>query len=140
LVLLIVMVLFSSLSAALPSAFEEDRSGDDLDELESMLSGEHRGSSYSQGQTDFYRSSQPLQPLQTFRDPAYYPPYREAFKNDTYFGDFIRQLDGVLAPEINGTWNELYLNGTLYQNVSEKKAEKSSSHFIKPILIEEPDF
>jgi hypothetical protein len=67
-------------------------------------------------------------------------PARDVFKNDTYFGDFIRQLDGALAPEINGTWNELYKNGTLYLNVSEKKAVKPSSHFIKPILIEEPDF
>ncbi|HSD58866.1 MAG TPA: hypothetical protein VLB04_11860 [Methanotrichaceae archaeon] len=137
LVLLITIMLFSSLSAALPSAFEEDHSGDDLNELESMLSGEHRGSSYGQGQTDLYRSSQPPQ---AFTGPAYDPPYRDVFKNDTYFGDFIRQLDGALAPEINGTWNELYKNGTLYLNVSEKKAVKPSSHFIKPILIEEPDF
>ncbi|MDM7912262.1 MAG: hypothetical protein QUS09_04120 [Methanotrichaceae archaeon] len=141
LVLLIMIMLFSPLSAALPSAFEEDHSGDDLDELESMLSGEHRGSSYSrsydQGRTDIYRSSQTPQ---TFTGPAYDPPYKDAFKNDTYFGDFIRQLDGALAQEINETWNELYLNGTLYLNVTEKKAEKPSRHFIKPILIEEPDF
>jgi hypothetical protein len=140
LVLLITVMLFSPLYVALPSAFEEDHSGGDLDELESMLSGEHRGSSYSQGQidqTDLYRSSQPSQ---TFAGPAYDPPYRDVFKNDTYFGDFIQLLDGSLAPEINETWNELYLNGTLYLNVSENKAEKTGSHFVKPILIEEPDF
>ncbi len=139
LVLLIMITLFSSLSASLPSAFEEDRSGGDLDELEAMLSGEHRDSSYSQGRTDLYSSSQP-QPQQTFTGPAYDPPYKDIFKNDTYFGDFIQQLDGVLVPGINGTWSELFLNGTLDLNVSEKKAEKSSNHFIKPILIEEPDF
>jgi hypothetical protein len=139
-VLLITIMLFSPLSVALPSAFEENHSGGDLDELESMLSGEHRGFSYSQGQTeqtDLYRSSQPSQ---TFVSPAYDPPYKDVFKNDTYFGDFILMLDGALAPEINETWNELYLNGTLSLNVSEKKAEKTGSHFIKPILIEEPDF
>lgn len=137
LVLLITITLFSPLSASLPSAFEEDGSGDDLNELEAMLSGEHRGSSYSQGQTDLYRSSQPPQ---AFTGPAYDPPYKDLFKNDTYFGNFIQQLDGVLAPEINETWSALYQNGTLNLNVSEKKAEKPSSHFIKPILIEEPDF
>ncbi len=137
LVLLITITLFSSISASLPSAFEEDRSGNDLDELEAMLSGEHRGSSYSQRQTDLY--SQP-QPPQTFTGPAYDPPYKDIFKNDTYFGDFIRQLEGVLAPGINITWSELYLNGTLDLNVSEKKAKTPGSHFIKPILIEEPDF
>jgi hypothetical protein len=137
LVLLITIMLFSPLSAALPSAFEEDHSGGDLDELESMLSGGHRDSSYSQGQIDLYRSSQPLQ---TFAGPAYDPPYKDVFKNDTYFGDFIQQLDGALMPEINETWSNLYLNGTLDLNDSEKRAEKPSSHFIKPILIEEPDF
>src|SRR5512146_341263 len=138
LVLLIMIMPLFPMSAGLPSAFEEDHSGSDLNELESMLSGEHRGSSYSQGQaeqTDLYRSSQPPQ---TFMGPAYDPPYKDAFKNDTYFGDFVRQLDGTLAPEINETWNALYLNGTLYLNISEKKAEKPSSHFIKPILIKEP--
>jgi hypothetical protein len=137
LVILAIIMQFLPLSAPLPSAFEEDRSGEDLDELESMLSGEHRGSSYSPGETDLYRSSQPTE---AFPGPAYDPPYRNIFQNDTYFGDFIRQLDGSLSPADNQTWSEALLNGTLYLNISGKKTEKSSTHFIKPILIEEPDF
>jgi hypothetical protein len=124
-------------SASLPSAFEVDRSGNDLDDLESMLSGEHRGSSYSPGETDLYRSSLPSQ---AFPGPTYSPPYKSIFQNDTYFGDFIQQMYGTLPLEANQTWSEILLNGTLYLNVSGKKSEKSSTHFIKPILIEEPDF
>jgi hypothetical protein len=137
LVILAIILQFLPLSAPLPSAFEDDRSREDLDELESMLSGEHRGSSYGPGETDVYRSSLPTQ---AFPGPAYDPPYRNIFQNDTYFGDFIRQLDGSLPPKDNQTWSEVLLNGTLYLNVSGKKTEKSSTHFIKPILIEEPDF
>ncbi len=131
------LLLVSPIFLALPSAFEEDRSGDDLDELEAMLSGEHRGSSYGTGETEPYRSSQPVQAL---LGPSYDPPYKNAFQNDTYFGSFIQQLYGAPIPEINQTWSELFLNGTLYLNISGKKAEKPNSHFIKPILIEEPDF
>jgi hypothetical protein len=136
-VILLILPIF--LALALPSAFEEDRSGNDLDELEAMLSGEHRGSSYgTEGtNTNLYSSSQPVQAI---LGPSYDPPYKNAFQNDTYFGDFIRQLYGASTPEINQTWSEIFLNGTLYLNISGKKAEKPSGHFIKPILIEEPDF
>jgi len=137
-VVIMSMMLLLPASASLPSAFEEDRSVNDLDELESMLSGEHRGSSYSPGETDLYRSSLP--PAQTFPGSAYNPPYKSIFQNDTYFGDFIQQMYGISPPEANQTWSEILLNGTLYLNVSGKKTEKSRTHFIKPILIEEPDF
>lgn len=140
LMMLALILLFSPLLAALPLAFEEDRSGNDLDELQAMLSGEHRGSSYSTGSTggaDIYSSQQSVQaPL----GPSYDPPYKNAFQNDTYFGDFVKQLYGATIPEANQTWSEVFLNGTLYLNISGKKAENPNGHFIKPILIAEPEF
>jgi hypothetical protein len=137
-VLLLAMTIqFLPLSASLPSAFEEDRSRDDLDELESMLSGEQGGSSYNQKEMDIYS---PSQPIQAFPGPTYNPPYRDLFQNDTYFGDFIKQLYGHPLPESNQTWSEAMRNGTLHLSVSGKNAERSRTHFIKPILIEEPDF
>lgn len=139
-IILVTILLFSPLFAALPSAFEEDKSGNDLAELQAMLSGEHRGSSYSTGSTggtDIYSSSQPVQ---TPLGPSYDPPYKNVFQNDTYFGDFLKQLYGAAIPEANQTWSEVFLNGTLYLNISGKKAENPNGHFIKPILIDEPDF
>lgn len=139
----ILLLLFSPIFSALPSAFEEDRSGNDLDELEAMLSGEHRGSSYGTGEAKAYSSSPSSsspQQVQAFLGPIYDPPYKNAFQNDTYFGSFIQQLYGATIPGVDQAWSEIFLNGTLYLNISGKKAEKKSSHFIKPILIEEPDF
>lgn len=132
-----VVLQFSPSFVALPSAFEVDRSGDELGELEAMLSGEHRGSSYGTGGIQPVSSSQPLQAL---LGPSYDPPYKSIFQNDTYFGAFIQQLYGAPIPQINQTWSEVYLNGTLHLSISGNKAKKTNNHFIKPILIEEPDF
>lgn len=140
LAVVISLLLLLPLSLALPSAFEEDHSGNDLNELEAMLSGEHRGAGYVSGQADqadIYRSSQPSQYPP---DPTMDPPFRNLFRNDTYFGVFIRELDGVLAPKTNLTWSEILLNGTLYLNTSGQDAEKVGRHHIKPILVKEPKF
>ena len=133
----IMIILLLPLSASRPSAFEEDRSGDDLSELESMMSGEQTGTSYGPEEADLYLS--PV-PAQAFPGLDYAPPYSSIFQNDTYFGDFIRQLYGAAPANETQTWSETLQNGTLHLSITGKKNAGSRTHFIKPILIEEPDF
>ncbi len=133
----IMMIQFLPLSASRPSAFEEDRSGDDLSELESMLSGEQTGAPYSPEEADMYR---PPSTAWAFPGPAYAPPYSSMFQDDTYFGDFIRQLYGGAPANETQTWSETLQNGTLHLSISGRNNAGSRTHFIKPILIEEPDF
>ncbi len=137
LILLAALIIPLSLYAALPSAFEEDLSGNDLSELESMLSGNNSSPLNSPLQTGQYSLSLPSR---TFPGPEYDPPFKSIFENDSFFGDFVRQLDGDTQPVDNQTWIEMLKNGTLYLNITGKGSQKTSGHFIKPILIEEPDF
>ena len=48
LALLIIIAILASPSFAKPSAFATDNSDKDLQDLESMLSGEHRGAQYAE--------------------------------------------------------------------------------------------
>ncbi len=116
------------LGQALPSAFEKDKSHSDLEELESMLTGEHRGSNYPETSV-VYSVPQPS-PAR----PAYDHPYKDLFRNDTFFGDFVREMDNDTVSQGNQTWAEILLNAT------GQKAVPAGGHFIKPILIKEPKF
>ena len=131
------MVILTSSSFAKPSAFETDNSGKDLQDLESMLSGEHRGAQYAE-------SAQPNQmpSLQSPIGAIYDPPYKNEFFNDTFFGDFLRELGGVPSTtQQNLTWPEVLLTGLPYSNTSTTaKSTSASGHHIKPVLVKEPDF
>ncbi|MGA9097850.1 MAG: hypothetical protein WB392_02850 [Methanotrichaceae archaeon] len=133
LALLIVIVVLASPSFAKPSAFEQDNSGKDLQDLESMLSGEHRGAQYAQNEL-------PNQPSPI--GALYDPPYKNVFLNDTFFGDFLREFDADPSlSRANLTWPERLLTGLPYQNTSTiAKPEGTNRHHIKPILVKEPDF
>lgn len=74
LVLLIAIAAFASPSLAKPSAFVKDNSGNDLQDLEAMLSGEHRGAQYAQNAVPNQQPSQ-QSPLGVLYDP----PYKNAF-------------------------------------------------------------
>ena len=128
LAVLMIAAFVLPLGQALPSAFEKDKSQSDLEELESMLSGEHRGSSYSEATAT---SSAP-QPVPS--RPDYDSPYKDVFRNDTFFGDFVRQMDNDTMPQDNRTWADILLNAT------GQKAAAAGRHFIKPVLIKEPEF
>ncbi len=121
-------------SLAKTSAFVKDNSGKDLQDLESMLSGEHRGAEYGQSTSTTYN------PPPSPTGPLYDPPYKNLFLNDTFFGDFLRQLDGLpAANQTNMTWSGMYLAGSPYMgiNITVKPAE-AGRHRIKPILLKEP--
>ncbi len=130
------MVLLALPALAKPSAFEKDNSGKDLQDLESMLSGEHRGAEYAQSTL----INQPNQPSH-FGAP-YDPPYKNVFLNDTFFGDFLRELGGGPSTlQQNLTWPEILLTGLSYGNASTiAKPAGTSRHHIKPVLLKEPDF
>ena len=127
----IVIVLILPLSLAMPSAFEKDNSGKDLNELEDMLSGEHRGSAYSGSNVV---SSPPL--VQQLDNPN-----TGFFKNDTFFGDFVRAFYGDSATD-NQSWAETFLNGTslLAANTTAEMNVWAGPHLIKPVLITGPRF
>ena len=137
LALLIVIIAFASPTLAKPSAFEKDYSGKDLQDLEAMLSGEHRGAQYAQ---NIMLNQQPSQPNPL--DELYDPPYKNVFFNDTFFGDFLRELGGGPSRlQANLTWPEILLTGQPYTNVSNiARPAGTSRHYIKPILVKEPDF
>jgi len=129
------LLMLVILSQSLPSAFEVDRSGNDLMELESMLSGEHRGSAYSDP-GNIYRAPMPL------LGPQYDNPNKGIFRNDSVFRDFIRMFDGGLTSRTNQTWAENLFN------ISSSPPPESDAgkpgvfgrHLLKPILIKEPEF
>jgi len=129
------LLMLAVLSQSLPSAFEVDRSGNDLMELESMLSGEHRGSAYSDS-ADIYRAPMPL------LGPQYDNPNKGIFRNDSVFGYFVRMFDGGLVTQTNQTWAGHLLNISS-SSTPESEAAKPGvfgSHVLKPILIKEPEF
>lgn len=137
LMIIITLIALASPSPAKPSAFEKDNSGKDLQDLEAMLSGEHRGAGYAQDLLSNQQSSQPS-PL----GPLYDPPFKNMFFNDTFFGGFLRELGGGPSmPQANLTWPEVLLRGPLYPNTSNiAKPAGTNRHFIKPVLVKEPDF
>ncbi|MFB3766340.1 MAG: hypothetical protein ACE14P_13990 [Methanotrichaceae archaeon] len=141
LILLLAILVLLSLSSAKPSAFEKDTSGSDLKDLESMLSGEHRGAEYAESVLPNQMPGQ-LQSQMSHIGPLYSPPYKNEFLNDTFFGSFLRELWG--GPSIskqNLTWPEILLTGLPYQNTSTTaKSSGTSRHKIKPVLVNEPDF
>lgn len=108
-----------------------------MEDLEAMISGEHRGAEYAQSTTQSQQStaSNPTSPI-------YDPPYKNLFFNDTIFGDFFRLLDGDLAPsQMDLTWREMDLAGHQYLNISAAaKPAEAGRHQVKPILVDEPDF
>lgn len=129
--LLLAAMLILPLTMALPSAFEMDSSGRDLDELEDMLSGEHRGSAYSGSNVI---SRPPLA-------EQYDNPNTAVFRNDTFFGDFVRAFYGD-SPTGSQSWAEMFLNGSslLPANITSEKDIEAGRHLIKPVLIKEPEF
>jgi hypothetical protein len=131
----LVLLMLVILSQSLPSAFEADRSGDDLLELESMLSGEHRGSGYSDS-GEIYRAPMPL------LGPQYDNPNKGIFKNDSIFGDFIQMFDGGLTPRTNQTWAENLFNisSSPPPESDTRKPDVFGRHLLQPILIKEPEF
>jgi hypothetical protein len=143
-ILLIIIALVVP-SLAKPSFFERDNSDNELQDLQSMLSGEHRGAGYAQGAIQ-QGATQDTTPggvqgpqTQSRTGPLYDPPYKNIFLNDTFFGDFLREFEGGLAPsQRNLTWRERYFAGQLYLGAN--TTFQAGSHHIKPILIEEPDF
>jgi hypothetical protein len=129
------LLMLAVLSRSLPSAFEADRSGNDLMELESMLSGEHRGSAYSDP-GEIYRAPMPL------LGPQYDNPNKGIFRNDSVFRDFIRMFDGGLTSRTNQTWAENLFNISS-SPPPESDTEKPGvfgRHLLQPILIKEPEF
>jgi hypothetical protein len=128
-------LMLSVLSHSLPSAFEADRSGNDLLELERMLSGEHRGSAYLES-GEIYRAPMPL------LGPQYDNPNKGIFRNDSVFGDFVRMFYGGLTPQTNQTWAENLLNISSSPPPESEagKAAMFGSHLLKPILVKEPEF
>jgi hypothetical protein len=132
---LLALLMLAVLSHSLPSAFEVDRSGNDLMELESMLSGEHRGSAYLEP-GEIYRAPMPL------LGPQYDNPNKGIFRNHSVFGDFVRMFYGDLTPQTNQTWAENLLNNSS-SLPTESEAWKPvvfGSHLLQPILIKEPEF
>ena len=132
---ILALFMLAVLSHSLPSAFEVDRSGNDLMELESMLSGEHRGSAYLEP-GEIYRAPMPL------LGPQYDNPYKGIFRNDSVFGDFVRMFYGGLTPQTNQTWAENLLNISSSPPPQSEagKAALFGSHLLQPILIKEPEF
>ena len=143
--LALIALALASPSSAKQSAFEKDNSGKDLQDLEAMLSGEHRGAGYAQdtlsNPQSNQQSNQQTNPASQF-GTLYDPPYKNVFLNDTFFGNFLRELGGgPLMPQANLTWPEVLLRGPLYPNISNiAKSAGTNRHFIKPILVKEPDF
>jgi hypothetical protein len=135
--LLVIGLLFLYSATALPSFFEQSSSGNELDELEAMLSGEHRGAAYTSSQSA--QASLQQSQTTTAMDSLYAPPYNDVFLNNTFFGDFVRQWRGDAEAATNLSWYQIYLNGNLYLAGSIQQPDGSERH-IKPILIEEPDF
>jgi hypothetical protein len=130
-------------SHALPPFFQSSNSNNELQDLQSMLSGEHRGAAYAQnnipqGETeDLTTGGLQNEPLTA--GPTYDPPYKGTFFNDTFFGDFLREFEEDLAPsQMNLTWRERYFAWQPYLNTS--STVKAGTHRIKPILIKEPEF
>ena len=129
------LLMQAVLSQSLPSAFEVDRSGNDLKELESMLSGEHRGSAYLDS-GEIYRAPMPL------LGPQYDNPNKGIFRNDSIFGDFMSMFYDGFTPQTNRTWAENFLN------ISSSPPPQSEAwkpvvfgrHLLQPILIKEPEF
>lgn len=136
-IIALTLIALVPLSPAKPSAFEKDNSGKDLQDLEAMLSGEHRGAGYAENAMPNQQPNQPS-PL----GPLYDPPYKNVFFNDTFFGDFLRELGGGPSTlQANLTWPEIFLTGPLYRNSSNiAKPAGTNRHFIKPVLVKEPDF
>ncbi|MCX6669635.1 MAG: hypothetical protein NTV25_07515 [Methanothrix sp.] len=91
---------------ALPSAFEKGGSANGREELESMLSGEHRGSGYSDVD-DAYSA-----PSLALIRPEYDNPYKNAFRNDTIFSGFVREFNDNSASQNNRTWTDILLNAS----------------------------
>jgi hypothetical protein len=120
-VLMAMQIMF--LGLALPSAFEKGGSADGREELESMLSGEHRGSGYSDVDDAYCAPS-----LALIR-PEYDNPYKNAFRNDTIFSGFVREFNGNLASQNNRTWTEILLNASslLSQNSTDKASMEAVS-------------
>jgi len=91
---------------ALPSAFEKVGLADGQTELESMLSGGHRSSGYSDAD-DAYGA-----PQLALIAPEYDNPFKNAFRNDTIFGGFVREFDGNLASQDNQNWTDILHNAS----------------------------
>jgi hypothetical protein len=141
--ILIIIIALVVPSLAKPSFFEKDNSDNELQDLQSMLSGEHRGVGYVQGDVlqgetqDITHGGGQSEPSPTGQ--LYDPPYKNIFLNDTFFGDFLRQFEGDLAPsQMNLTWRERYFAGQLYLDTN--TTVQAGSHQIKPILVKEQDF
>lgn len=143
--LLIIIAILASPSFAKPSAFATDNSDKDLQDLESMLSGEHRGAQYAESVLPNQLPSQLPSQLSSQLSPIgalYDPPYKNEFLNDTFFGDFLRELGGgPSTPRANLTWPEILLTGRPYSNTSTTvKPSGTNNHHIKSVLVKEPDF
>lgn len=135
--LLAIALLFLYSAGALPSFFEQSSSPNEMDELEAMLSGEHRGATYATGQST--QASPSTSQITSVMDALYAPPYSDVFLNNSFFGDFIRQWRGETEAAANLSWYQIYLNGSLYLAGSIPQPDGSRRR-IKPILIEEPEF
>jgi hypothetical protein len=127
LALITALCLLQMAALAKPSVVETDKSHNDLDELEALLTGQHPGSSFA-GDGALYKSSRPGPNLTPVMDL----PYMAAFWNDTIFGSFIREWE---APQFNQTYENGTFNSPIWSSISSVGEAGTISHRRKPILL-----
>jgi hypothetical protein len=126
--------LLQMASQGMPKAVEIDKSNKDLDELEALLTGQHRGSSFA-GDGEVYRSSLPGPNL----TPVIDLPYKAAFLNDTIFGSFIREWEKGFTSQTNQTYESGIFNSPVWNLLSAEGEAGNVSHRRKPLLVSELD-
>ena len=138
------LVLAGPIATAKPSFFEEKSTGSDLAELDELLSGNHGDANGSREIYQLYGGQvRPIQP--SIPTGALYDvPYQDYFNSFAIFGDFLGLFeDGNLTPpQINSTWRKTYLDSIVATAPSAKgrMTQAGSSHLLKPLLINEPQF
>ena len=134
---LVITLAFLVLAGPLATA---KSTGNDSTELERMLSGDP-------GSREIYQLSggqvRPIQPDIT-TGALYDVPYQDYFKNFALFGDFLGLFEDVnlTSPQMNSSWRKMYLDSIAATAPSAKgrMTQPGSSHLLKPLLMDEPQF
>jgi hypothetical protein len=135
LAIIIAVCILQITSQGMPKAVEIDKSNKDLDELEALLTGQHRGSSFA-GDGGMYRSSLPGPNLTTVIDR----PYKAAFLNDTIFGSFIGEWETGFISKTNQTYEGGIFNSPIWNLMSIEGEGGNLNQRRKPLLVSELDF
>jgi hypothetical protein len=138
---LVITLAFLVLAGSFPTA---KSTGSDLAVPYPMLPGDHGDAN---GSREIYQLSggqvRPIQPNIT-TGTLYDVPYQDYFKNFAIFGDFLGLFEDVnlTSPQINSSWRKMYLDSIAATAPSAKgrMTQSGSSHLLKPLLMDEPQF